>query len=163
MLWFGWFGFNGGSALGLTAAVPTIIVNTVISGAFGGMVALALSWLLNGRTDVTVIMNGSLAGLVGITASAHIMTPMASVAIGSIAALFMYGTLLLLERFEIDDVVGAVPVHLAAGIWGTLAVAIFADPATWGTGLGRWDQFMVQATGVGATFVWAFGDRKSVV
>ena len=157
LLWFGWFGFNGGSALGLTAAVPTIIVNTVISGAFGGMVALALSWLLNGRTDVTVIMNGSLAGLVGITASAHIMTPMASVAIGSIAALFMYGTLLLLERFEIDDVVGAVPVHLAAGIWGTLAVAIFADPATWGTELGRWDQFMVQATGVGATFVWAFG------
>ncbi len=157
LLWFGWFGFNGGSTLGLTPAVPMIIVNTTISGAFGGLVALALAWRLGGRPDVTIIMNGSLAGLVAITASAHIMTPLAAVAIGSIAAAVMYGTTRLLERFEIDDVVGAVPVHLAAGIWGTLAVAIFADPASWGTGLGRWDQFVVQATGVGACFAWAFG------
>jgi ammonium transporter len=157
LLWFGWFGFNGGSTLGLTAAVPKIIVNTVVSGAFGGMVALALTWLLNDRSDVSIIMNGSLAGLVGITASAHIMTPLAAVGIGSIAAIFMYGVTMLLERFEIDDVVGAVPVHLAAGIWGTLAVAIFADPNNWGSGLGRWDQFVVQSIGVGATFIWAFG------
>ena len=91
-----------------------------------------------------MIMNGSLAGLVGITASANIMTPAAAVAIGSIAAVFMYGVTILLERFELDDVVGAVPVHLAAGIWGTLAVAIFSDPQTWASGLGRWDQFVVQ-------------------
>ena len=69
----------------------------------------------------------------------------------------MYATMVLLERLEIDDVVGAVPVHLAAGIWGTLAVAIFGDPLSWGTGLGRWDQFIVQATGVAVTFAWAFG------
>ncbi len=137
--------------------MPKIIVNTTVSGAFGGIVALALTWRLEGRPDVTMIMNGSLAGLVGITASAHIMNPLAAVAIGSIAAVVMYFVTRLLERFEIDDVVGAVPVHLGAGIWGTLAVAIFADPKSWGSGLGRWDQFVVQATGVGATFVWAFG------
>jgi len=157
LLWFGWFGFNGGSTLGLTPVVPTIIVNTTISGAFGGVVALALAWRLDGQPDVTMIMNGSLAGLVGITASAHIMTPLAAVVIGSIAAVFMYVVTILLERFEIDDVVGAVPVHLSAGIWGTLAVAIFADPEKWGTGLGRWEQLVVQAIGIGATFVWAFG------
>ncbi|MCZ6539949.1 MAG: PAS domain S-box protein, partial [Chloroflexi bacterium] len=112
---------------------------------------------LGGRPDVAMIMNGSLAGLVGITASAHIMTPLAAAGIGSIAAVVMYAVAKLLERLEIDDVVGAVPVHLAAGIWGTLAVAIFGDPASWGTGLGRWDQFVVQATGVGATFAWTFG------
>ncbi len=157
LLWFGWFGFNGGSTLGLTPEVPTIIVNTTISGAFGGLVALALTWRITGRPDVTMIMNGSLAGLVGITASANIMAPWAAVSIGCIAGVVMYGVTELLERLEIDDVVGAVPVHLGAGIWGTLAVAIFGDPEALGTGLGRWEQLMVQATGVGAGFVWAFG------
>ncbi|MFB3046116.1 MAG: ammonium transporter [Acidiferrobacterales bacterium] len=157
LLWFGWFGFNGGSTLGLTPEVPTIIVNTTISGAFGGLVALGLSWRMTGRPDVTMIMNGSLAGLVGITASAHIMAPWAAVSIGCIAGVVMYGVTELLERLELDDVVGAVPVHLGAGIWGTLAVAIFGDPEALGTGLGRWEQLMVQATGVGAGFVWAFG------
>ncbi|MCZ6733710.1 MAG: ammonium transporter, partial [Gammaproteobacteria bacterium] len=157
LLWFGWFGFNGGSTLGLTPEVPTIIVNTTISGAFGGLVALGLSWRMTGRPDVTMIMNGSLAGLVGITASAHIMAPWAAVSIGCIAGVVMYGVTELLERLELDDVVGAVPVHLGAGIWGTLAVAIFGDPEALGTGLGRWEQLMVQALGVGAGFVWAFG------
>ena len=157
LLWFGWFGFNGGSTLGLTPEVPTIIVNTTVAGAFGGLVALALAWRLGGRPDVAMIMNGSLAGLVGITASAHIMTPLAAASIGSIAAIVMYSVATLLERLEIDDVVGAVPVHLAAGIWGTLAVAIFGDPESWGTGLSRLEQLGVQAIGVGATFAWAFG------
>ncbi|MFQ5995735.1 MAG: ammonium transporter [Acidiferrobacterales bacterium] len=157
LLWFGWFGFNGGSTLGLTPDVPTVIVNTTISGAFGGLIAMVLAWRLGGRPDVTMIMNGSLAGLVGITASANIMTPVAAASIGSIAAVVMYGVTMLLEKLEIDDVVGAVPVHLGAGVWGTLAVAIFGDPAIWGSGLGRWDQFVIQVTGVGAGFAWAFG------
>jgi sigma-B regulation protein RsbU (phosphoserine phosphatase) len=104
-----------------------------------------------------MIMNGSLAGLVGITASAHIMTPLSAMGIGCIAGAIMYGVTMLLEKLELDDVVGAVPVHLGAGIWGLLAVALFGDPDSWGTGLGRWEQLVVQATGVGATFVWAFG------
>jgi Amt family ammonium transporter len=157
ILWFGWFGFNGGSTLGLTPEVPTIIVNTTVSGAFGGVVALMLAWWLSGRADVLMIMNGSLAGLVGITASAHIMTPLSAMGIGCIAGAIMYGVTMLLERLELDDVVGAVPVHLGAGIWGLLAVALFGDPETWGTGLGRWEQLVVQATGAGATFAWAFG------
>jgi ammonium transporter len=157
LLWFGWFGFNGGSTLGFTAEVPTIIVNTTVSGAFGGIVALVMAQWITGRADVTMIMNGSLAGLVGITASAHIMTPLSSMIIGCIAGAIMYGVTMLLERLELDDVVGAVPVHLGAGIWGTLAVALVGDPESWGTGLGRWEQLVVQTVGVGATFVWAFG------
>ena len=157
LLWFGWFGFNGGSTLGLTPEVPTVIVNTTISGCFGGIVALGLSWRLDGRPDVATIMNGSLAGLVGITASAHIMAPSSAVLIGSVAGVVMYGVTVALERLEIDDVAGAVPVHLGAGIWGTLAVALIGDPDTWGTGLGRMEQLGVQLTGVAAAFVWAFG------
>lgn len=157
LLWFGWFGFNGGSTLGITDKVPLILVNTTVSGAFGGLAALALSWRIHHRLDVATIMNGSLAGLVGITGSAHIMTPVAAVGIGSVAGAVMLGATMALERFRIDDVVGAFPVHGCAGVWGTLAIPIFGDPATWGTGLGRWNQFAVQATGVGACFVWAFG------
>lgn len=156
ILWFGWFGFNGGSTLGLTSAVPGIIVNTTISGAFGGLAALLLLWWRTGQIDVPTIMNGALAGLVGITASANAVSTIESVVIGIIAGVAMYIVTALLERYEIDDAVGAVPVHLAAGVWGTLAVALFADPATWGGG-SRLAQLGVQATGVIAAFAWAFG------
>ncbi len=157
LLWFGWFGFNGGSTLGVTEAIPFIVVNTTLSGASGGVIVLILSWRILGRPDVTMVMNGSLAGLVGITASAHIMTALSAVIIGAIAALVMFSATLLLEKLKIDDVVGAFPVHGCAGVWGTLAVALFADPASLGTGLGRWDQLLVQATGVVVCFAWAFG------
>ncbi len=156
ILWFGWFGFNGGSTLGLTAEVPTIIVNTVLAGAFGGLTALGLSWWLDERPDVPTFMNGSLAGLVGITAAANIVTTGNAVIIGAIAGVVMYGVTVLLNRLEIDDAVGAVPVHLGAGIWGTLAVAIFGSPEAWGGG-SRIGQLVIQLTGVGAAFVWAFG------
>ena len=108
-------------------------------------------------------MNGSLAGLVGITASANIMTPLAAVMIGALAGLGSVWVTMLLEKCRIDDAVGAVPVHLLGGIWGTLAVALFADPARLGTGLGRWDQFLVQALGVAAAGAWAFGVGFSVL
>ncbi len=156
ILWFGWFGFNGGSTLALTNEVPTIIVNTTISGAFGGLVAMAISWRMGGHVDVATMMNGSLAGLVAVTASANIVSPADSAIIGGIAGVVMYGVTALLERVEIDDVVGAVPVHLGAGIWGTLAVALFGNPEAWG-GDGRLSQLGVQATGVAAAFVWGFG------
>ncbi len=156
LLWFGWFGFNGGSTLGLTGEVPLVLLNTTMSGAFGGLAAMAISWRVYRRPDVAVIMNGSLAGLVGITGSAHIMTPVAAMAIGSIAGAIMFGATVLLERLKLDDVVGAFPVHGCGGVWGTLAIPIFGDPATWGTGLTRWEQFLIQATGVGACFMWAF-------
>ena len=156
ILWLGWFGFNGGSTLGLTSDVPAIIVNTTISGAFGGVVAMAISWRVGGHVDVVTTMNGALAGLVGVTASANIVSTADAAIIGSIAGVVMYGVTRLLERVEIDDVVGAVPVHLGAGIWGTLAVALFGNPEAWGGG-GRLSQLGVQATGVIAAFFWAFG------
>jgi ammonium transporter len=156
ILWFGWFGFNGGSTLGLTPDVPGIIVNTAISGAFGGLVALAISWWRNGQVDVPTTMNGALAGLVGITASANLVITIEAVGIGIVSGIVMYAVTVLLERLEIDDAVGAVPVHLAAGIWGTLAVALFGDPAAWDGG-SRMSQLIVQAIGVFAAFAWAFG------
>ena len=157
LLWFGWFGFNGGSTLAVTDKIPLIFVNTILAGAFGGIATLAICWKVLGRVDVGVITNGCLAGLVGIIASADIMTPLAAVAIGAIAGGISLGATILLEKLRIDDAIGAVPVHCAAGIWGTLAVALFADPSTWGTGLSRWDQLVVQATGVGVAFIWGFG------
>jgi len=156
ILWFGWFGFNGGSTLGLTSDVPGIIVNTAISGAFGGLIALMILWVRKGQVDVPMTLNGALAGLVGITASANLVDTVEAVVIGLIAGVVMYAASELLERLEIDDAVGAVPVHLAAGVWGTLALALFADPVAWDGG-SRLSQLAVQATGVFAAFIWAFG------
>ncbi|MFP6759607.1 MAG: ammonium transporter, partial [Alphaproteobacteria bacterium] len=113
----------------------------------------ALAWRLSGQPDVTMIMNGSLAGLVGITASANIMTPLAAVSIGCIAAVVMYGATMLLERFELDDVVGAVPVHLICGIWGTLAVPFSNTGANFGAqilGIVAIGAFVV----IASTIVW---------
>lgn len=157
LLWIGWFGFNGGNTLALTNEIPLIFLNTFLSGVFGGVTTLALCWKFLRRLDVAMIMNGCLAGLVGITASANIMTPVATVFIGAASGAICLGTTLLLARLKIDDVVGAFAVHGATGIWGTLSVALFADPSSWGTGLDRWQQFLVQATGVGAAFAWGFG------
>ena len=157
VLWFGWLGFNGGSALGLTESVPLILLNTTLAGAAGGISALALVWRTTGLPDAPLAMNGILAGLVGITASCNIVTPLAAVLIGAAAGAVCFLVTLLLEKLGIDDVVGAVPVHGCAGVWGTLAVALFADPAQWGTGLGRWEQLLVQATGAVCAFLWAFG------
>src|SRR5215467_4487500 len=127
ILWVGWYGFNGGSLYGLTPQVPSVILNTTIAAAFGGLVATGLTWARDRRPDVVTIMNGSLAGLVGITASANIMSHWHAAVVGGIAAVCMQAASLALERLRIDDAVDAVPVHLAAGIWGTLAVALLGD------------------------------------
>ena len=84
------------------------------------------------------------------------VTPMMAMVIGVASGMICFGVTSLLERLKVDDVVGAIPVHLAAGAWGTLAIPLLSDPSTWGTGLGRADQFLVQLTGVGACFAWAF-------
>ena len=156
ILWFGWFGFNGGSTLGLTSDVPLVLLNTTISAAFGGLVALAATWLRDEHPDVPTIMNGALAGLVGITASANIVSPPQAVIIGSAAGVIMYTVTLLLERLRVDDAVGAVPVHLSAGVWGTLAVALFGRLDAFG-GSGRIEQLGIQLVGIVAAFVWVFG------
>ncbi len=157
LLWIGWLGFNGGSALALDDRVPGILTNTVLSGSAGLVAALASSWLRLGRTDVMAVLNGSLAGLVAITAGCHAVSPTSAIVIGAVGGLVMEAGTIALERARIDDVVGVIPVHAMAGVWGTLAVALFGDAARLGTGLGRLDQFGVQCLGVGACFIWSFG------
>jgi ammonium transporter len=157
ILWVGWYGFNGGSTLALTSDVPGIILNTTIAAAFGGVVGLALTWWLDRRPDVAMIMNSALAGLVGITASANIMDPWQATIIGAAAALVMRGAVYALERAKLDDAVGAVPVHLAAGIWGTLAVALLGDVNAFPTTSSRLEQAGIQLAGIGTCCAWAFG------
>ncbi len=157
VLWLGWFGFNGGSTLGLTPDVPAIILNTTLAAAFGGLVGMTLSWRLDPRPDVVAIMNSALAGLVAITASANITSPWKAAIIGGVAAGVMRLATLLLERLRVDDAVGAVPVHLAAGIWGTLAVALLGDVARFPVATSRVGQIGIQLVGIGVCFVWAFG------
>jgi Amt family ammonium transporter len=157
ILWVGWFGFNGGSLLGLTDGVPQVIVNTVVSGAVGGIAALALTWWRDSHPDIGTMMNGALAGLVGITASANITTTTDAVVIGAIAGGVMFGVTAVLERWAVDDAVGAIPVHLGAGVWGTLAVALFGDAGAFPAGTGRVEQFGIQALGVAVAFAWTAG------
>ena len=132
ILWLGWFGFNGGSQLALGGAVDVvamsqIIVNTNLAAAAGVMAALAVSRLVFGRIDLFAGLNGAIAGLVSITAGPDLTEPYWAVLIGVIGALICTGGLKLLEVMKLDDVVGAIPAHLFAGIWGTLAVAIFGS------------------------------------
>lgn len=156
ILWFGWFGFNGGSALAFNTVVPKVITNTLL-GASAGMVASVL-WSLINRPHINVAdaFNGVLAGAVGVTANCHAVTAPEAVIIGAgggLAALF--GTHLL-ERLRIDDAVGAIPVHLFGGLWGTFAVALFADPE-YLNGRTVTHQMGLQLLGMAACALWSFG------
>jgi ammonium transporter len=157
ILWFGWYGFNGGSLYALNDEVPGVILNTTLAASFGGLVGLALTWRFDRRPDVITIMNAALAGLVGITASAHIMSPWKAALIGGVAAVVMQLITRALERLQIDDAVGAVPVHLGAGIWGTLAVGLLGDASLFPVASSRIEQIGIQLLGIGVCFVWAFG------
>jgi ammonium transporter len=157
VLWVGWYGFNGGSTLALTSDVPAIIQNTTLASTFGGLVGMALTWWRDRRPDVVMIMNGSLAGLVAITASANIVTPAEAALIGSVGAVVMLAVTIALERVRIDDAVGAVPVHLGAGVWGTLAVALLGDVGSFPSASSRVAQLGIQLVGIGVCFLWAFG------
>jgi ammonium transporter len=157
VLWIGWYGFNGGSTFGLTSDVPAVILNTSLAATFGGLVGLTLTWKLDRRPDVVTIMNSSLAGLVAITASAHMMTPWKAALIGGAGAVVMQLVTLALERLRIDDAVGAVPVHLGAGIWGTLAVGLLGDADSFTAASSRTEQIGIQLVGIGTAFAWAFG------
>jgi Amt family ammonium transporter len=156
LLWFGWFGFNGGSTFRVTDSIPLILVNTNLAACAGGLAALTTSWIVLKRPDVGLSINGVLAGLVSVTAGCHVVEPSGALLIGLVGGLLSVLGTWLLERLRIDDVVGAVPVHAMGGVWGTLAVALFAVPTAW-DGRTRWEQLGVQAIGAGACFVWAFG------
>ncbi|SDE77785.1 ammonium transporter [Rhodospira trueperi] len=156
ILWFGWLGFNGGSTLSLTPDIAGIVANTCLGAAAGSVLALVIGWVRDGKPHVLPAINGILAGLVAVTANCHAVSPGAAVVIGGLGGAVAMGLASLLLRLRIDDAVGAVPVHLGGGIWGTVAVALFGDPESLGTGLGWTEQLEIQLTGVGACFAVAF-------
>lgn len=131
ILWFGWFGFNAGSALGISNVyeVSRIVINTNLAAAAGATVAMFLSWILTGRSDFSFTLNGALSGLVAITAPCAVVSPVAAIIIGSIGGVICYLGTTIVERCRIDDPVGAFTVHGLNGVWGTLAVGLFGQVA----------------------------------
>jgi Amt family ammonium transporter len=148
ILWLGWFGFNGGSVLSADPALTSLtLVTTCLAAAAGGIGAALFSRFLYKNLDLTMFMNGVLGGLVGITAGADQMLPTSAIIIGLIAGIIVVLSVALLDKCKLDDPVGAIPVHLFCGIWGTLAVGLFGEMA-------GFDQFMVQLACVGITGVF---------
>ena len=127
LLWFGWYGFNGGSVLSADpGGVSLVFVTTTLAAAAGIIGAMITSWYVSKKPDLSMILNGSLAGLVGITAGADVISPMNSVLVGFIAGIIVVLSVIQLDKLKIDDPVGAISVHLVCGIWGTLAVGVFS-------------------------------------
>jgi len=128
LLWFGWYGFNGGSVLSADpGGVSLVFVTTTLAAAAGVIGAMVTSWYISKKPDLSMILNGSLAGLVGITAGADVISPMNSGIVGFIAGIIVVLSVIQLDKLKIDDPVGAISVHLVCGIWGTLAVGIFSS------------------------------------
>ena len=145
ILWLGWFGFNGGSVLSADPALTSLtLVTTCLAAAAGGIGAAVISGILYKNLDLTMFMNGVLGGLVGITAGADQMLPGSAILIGLIAGGIVVFSVAFLDKCKLDDPVGAIPVHLFCGIWGTLAVGIFGE-------LAGFNQFMIQLACVGIT------------
>ena len=127
LLWFGWFGFNGGSVLSADpGAVSRVLVTTSLAASMGGIGGYITGWMVFKRLDLGMVLNGILAGLVGITAGADVISPGWSLLVGLVAGVLVVLSAITLDKFKLDDVVGAVSVHLTCGIWGTLAVGIFS-------------------------------------
>ena len=128
LLWFGWYGFNGGSVLSANPeAVSLVFVTTTLAACSGVIGAMTASWYFFNKPDLSMTLNGSLAGLVGITAGADVMSPLFSVIIGFVAGLLVVFSVIGIDRMKIDDPVGAISVHLVCGVWGTLAVGLFSS------------------------------------
>ena len=156
ILWFGWFGFNGGSNGAMDEAVPLILINTFLAAAFGLLTSLVISFVLFKKPDPFYVVLGPLAGLVSITAACNSVNSLLAILIGIIGTIIAIIVHELLNKKEIDDVVGAVPVHLAAGVWGTLAVGIFSNLEILGTGLTRMEQIKAQLIGISAIGFFSF-------
>ena len=155
VLWFGWFGFNGGSQLALgsaadATAMSIVYVNTNIGAAGGVVAAMVLTQLLYKKVDLSIALNGALAGLVAITAGPDLANHATSMIIGAIGGALVVISVPLLDKLKIDDVVGAISVHLVAGIWGTLSVGIFGvgTVSTQLIGIGSIGAFVVVASSI---------------
>jgi Amt family ammonium transporter len=164
VLWLGWFGFNPGStmAAGNGAAIAHILVNTNLAAATGALGAMLTAWLVLGKPDLSMILNGCLAGLVAITAPCAFVTIGSGAVIGLVAGVIVVLSVVAFDRVAVDDPVGALSVHLVNGIWGTLAVGLFYDEtiatniAALATGLSRFEQVLVQLKGIVGVGVFTF-------
>ncbi|MFA5257580.1 MAG: ammonium transporter [Opitutales bacterium] len=152
LLFFGWFGFNGGSVMSADPQmVSRVIVTTTLSGFCGGLVSAFVSWKVLNKPDLSMSLNGMLAGLVGITAGADVTGVWAACAIGAIAGALVVFAVMFFDKVKIDDPVGAISVHGVCGLWGTLAVGIFGDGS-----------FVVQLIGVGSVSLFAFASSYAL-
>ena len=148
ILWLGWFGFNGGSVLSANPELTSLtLVTTCLAAAAGGVFAFIVSYIAYKNFDLTMFLNGILGGLVGITAGADLMSPEDAIMIGAIAGALIVVAVSLMDKFKLDDPVGAVPVHLVCGIWGTLAVGIFGSKGLVASGW-NFHQLLIQFSGV---------------
>ncbi len=157
LLWVGWLGFNGGSTLELNQQVPGILLNTVLSGVAGMLVGILYSQWRYSRIEVEELINGSIAGLVAITACCNVVATPLAIIIGGTGAIVTQLVSQSLKWWKIDDAVDAVAIHGGAGIWGTLCVALFGQLELVGTGLNRLNQLGVQLLGITVVCIWAFG------
>ncbi|ADG66525.1 ammonium transporter [Planctopirus limnophila DSM 3776] len=157
LLWVGWFGFNGGSTLALNSQVPRILVATNLAAIASCLTALFMAWWIEKRAIVEMTLNGALGGLVAVTASCHIIPFWGAVLLGVGAGVISVAVTYLLDDFKIDDVVSAVPVHAACGLFGTVFWPLFTPEQSFQHGMSCLQQFGVQLLGSGVAFVWAFG------
>ena len=157
ILWLGWFGFNGGSVLSADPELTSItLVTTCLAAAAGGVVAALASTIMYKNLDLTMFLNGILGGLVGITAGADQMSPMDAILIGAVAGVLIVFAVSLIDKLKLDDPVGAIAVHLACGIWGTLAVGLFGNLASGA-------QFLSQLTGVACYAVFCIATSFIII
>lgn len=162
ILWLGWYGFNPGSALGMSSNgfVGLVAANTTLAACAGAMIAVLFAYLRSGKWDLAAALNGSLGGLVGITAGCAFVEPWAALVIGAISGVLVLLSADAFERLKIDDPAGAFHVHGTCGIFGALAIGIFGQPELGANGLllgGGLSQLMTQALGVAAVVVWMGG------
>ena len=148
ILWFGWFGFNGGANGAMDLKIPLILINTFLSASFGLIFSSIMGILILKKPEPLFMITGPLAGLVSITASCAYVDPTDAILIGSIGGIVSGSTIVLLEKVKIDDVVSAIPVHLACGMWGTIAVALFGNFEMMGVEKTRLEQLYIQLIGI---------------
>ena len=156
ILWFGWFGFNGGANGAMDLKIPLILINTFLSASFGLIFSSIMGIIVLKKPEPLFMITGPLAGLVSITASCAYVDPTHAIIIGSIGGIISGSTIVLLEKIKIDDVVSAIPVHLACGIWGTIAVALFGNFEVMGVERTRLEQIYIQLIGIGSIGAFCF-------
>jgi Amt family ammonium transporter len=150
ILWLGWFGFNPGSTTAANKDIAMIFVNTNLAAAAGAVLAMITSWVKFGKPEVSMSLNGALAGLVAITSPCASVTPLSAVIIGAAAGVIVVMSVMFFDKIRVDDPVGAISVHGVCGAWGTLAAGIFNIGGTSAKIIG------VQILGIAACFLWVF-------